>query len=151
MIRRGEKDCGLQGMGDVLMRSKLLSVVERDRVHEVRNGLEAAHGCFLGCAGGRTGQLGDFGQFGFALDQREQAAFVSGTDNGVALPVSQTGFARDMVGRSECRFYWGSCRVRRSYRHICYNVFRVAVDSATSRRRRVCPARSSGRCIHGSG
>jgi hypothetical protein len=25
-----------------------------------------------------------------------------------------------------------------------------AVDSATSRRRRVCPARSSGRCIHGS-
>ena len=32
---------------------------------------------------------------GFALDQREQAAFVSGTDNGIALPVSQTGFARD--------------------------------------------------------
>jgi hypothetical protein len=29
MIRRGEKDCGLQGMGDVLMRGKLLSVVER--------------------------------------------------------------------------------------------------------------------------
>jgi len=32
---------------------------------------------------------------GFALDQREQAAFVSGADDGVALPVSQTGFARD--------------------------------------------------------
>jgi hypothetical protein len=43
MIRRGEKDCGLQGMGDVLMRGKLLSVVERDGVHEVRNRLEAAH------------------------------------------------------------------------------------------------------------
>src|SRR5262252_7797378 len=50
MIRRGEKDCGLQGMGDVLMRGKLLSVVERDGVHEVRNRFEAAHGCFLGCA-----------------------------------------------------------------------------------------------------
>jgi hypothetical protein len=54
MIRRGEKDCGLQGMSDVLMRGKLLSVVERDGVHEVRNRLEAAHGCFLGCAGGKA-------------------------------------------------------------------------------------------------
>jgi len=40
-------------------------------------------------------QLNDFGQLGFALDQREHAAFVSSTDNGIALPVSQTGFARD--------------------------------------------------------
>jgi hypothetical protein len=43
MIRRGEEDCGLQGIGDVLMRGKLLSVVERDGVHEVRNRLEATH------------------------------------------------------------------------------------------------------------
>src|SRR5271167_1619031 len=82
-------------MGDVLMRGKLLSVVERDGVHEVADRLEATHGCLLRCAGGRTRQLGDFGQLGFALDQREQAAFVSGADDGVALPVSQTGFARD--------------------------------------------------------
>ena len=40
-------------------------------------------------------QLGDFSELGFALDQREQAAFVSSADDGVALPVSQTGFARD--------------------------------------------------------
>ena len=32
---------------------------------------------------------------GFALDQREQAAFVPGADDGVALPVSQTGLTRD--------------------------------------------------------
>jgi hypothetical protein len=32
---------------------------------------------------------------GFTLDQREQAAFVSGADDSVALPVSQTGFARN--------------------------------------------------------
>jgi hypothetical protein len=32
---------------------------------------------------------------GFALDQREQAAFVPGADDSIALPVSQTGFARD--------------------------------------------------------
>ena len=63
-------------MGDVLMRGKLLSVVERDGVHEVADRLEATHGCLLCCAGGCTGQLGDFGQLGFALDQREQAAFV---------------------------------------------------------------------------
>src|SRR5579862_1753680 len=30
-----------------------------------------------------------------ALDQGEQAAFVSGADDGVAFPVSQAGFARD--------------------------------------------------------
>ena len=32
MIRRGEEDFGLQGMGDVLMRRELLSVVEGDGV-----------------------------------------------------------------------------------------------------------------------
>jgi hypothetical protein len=82
-------------MGDVLMRRELLSVVEGDGVHEVADRLEATHGCPLCCVGGRTRQLDDFGQLGFALDQREQAALVSGTDNGIALPVSQTGFARD--------------------------------------------------------
>jgi hypothetical protein len=29
------------------------------------------------------------------LPGQEQAALVSGTDNGIALPISQTGFARD--------------------------------------------------------
>ena len=82
-------------MGDVLMRGKLLSVVERDGVHEVADRLEPTHGCLLCCAGGCTRQLGDFGQLGFALDQREQAAFVPGADDGVALPVSQTGLTRD--------------------------------------------------------
>ena len=95
MIRRGEEDFGFQGMGDVLMRGKLLSVVERDGVHEVADRLEATHGCLLCCAGSRTRQLDDFGQLGFALDQREQAAFVPGADDGVALPVSQTGLTRD--------------------------------------------------------
>ena len=47
----------------------------------------------LGKKSGHNGN--DFGQLGFALDQREQAAFVPGTDNGIALPVSQTSFARD--------------------------------------------------------
>ena len=82
-------------MGDVLMRRELLSVVEGDGVHEVADWLEATHGCPLCCVGGRARQLDDFGQLGFALDQRELAALVSGTDNGIALPVSQTGFARD--------------------------------------------------------
>src|SRR5271165_2018215 len=67
----------------------------RRGVHEVADRLEATHGCLLCCAGGRTRQLGDFSELGFALDQREQAAFVSGADDGVALPVSQAGFARD--------------------------------------------------------
>src|SRR5208337_3396082 len=40
-------------------------------------------------------RIGDFSELGFALDQREQAAFVSGADDSVALPVSQAGFARD--------------------------------------------------------
>ena len=31
-------------------------------------------------------ELGDFGQFGFALDQREQAAFPSSADNCITLP-----------------------------------------------------------------
>jgi hypothetical protein len=88
-------------MGDVLMRRELLSIVEGDGVHEVADRLEATHGCPLCCVGGRSRQLDDFGQLGFALDQREQAAFVSGTDNGVALPVSQTAFRATMVGRSE--------------------------------------------------
>jgi hypothetical protein len=79
-------------MGDVLMRSELFPVVEGDGAHEVADRLEATHGCPLCCVGGRTRQLDDFGQLGFALDQREQAALVSGTDN---LPVSQTGLARD--------------------------------------------------------
>ena len=35
-------------------------------------------------------------------------------------------------------------------RDTCYSVFHAVVDRATSRRRRVCPARSSGRCVHGS-
>ena len=35
-------------------------------------------------------------------------------------------------------------------RRACYSVFHAVVDCATSRRRRVCPARSSGRCVHGS-
>ena len=82
-------------MGDVLMRGEFLSIVEGDGVHEVTNRLEATHGCVLCCAGGRTRQLGDFGELGFALDQGEQAAFVPGADDGVALPVSQAGFARD--------------------------------------------------------
>jgi hypothetical protein len=77
------------------MRRELLSVVKGDGVHEVADRLEATHGCPLCCVGGRARQLDDFGQLGFALDQREQAAFVSGADDGVALPVSQTGFARD--------------------------------------------------------
>src|SRR5271165_2372166 len=67
----------------------------RRGVHEVADRLEATHGCLLCCARGRTRQLDVFGELGFALDQREQAAFVSGADDGVALPVSQTGFARD--------------------------------------------------------
>jgi hypothetical protein len=41
--RRGEEDFGLQGMGDVLMRRELLSVVEGDGVHEVADWLEATH------------------------------------------------------------------------------------------------------------
>ena len=77
------------------MRRELLSVVKGDGVHEVADWLEAKHGCPLCCVGGRTRQLDDFGQLGFALDQREQAALVSGTDNGIALPDSQTGFARE--------------------------------------------------------
>ena len=85
---RGEEDFGLQGMGDVLMRRELLSVVEGDGVHEVADWLEATHGCPLCCVGGRPRQLDNFGQLGFALDQREQAAFVSGTDNGIALLVA---------------------------------------------------------------
>ena len=44
VIRRGEEDFGFQGMGDVLMRGKLLSVVEGDGVHEVADRLEATHG-----------------------------------------------------------------------------------------------------------
>ncbi len=43
------------------MRGKLLSIVEGDGVHEVADRLEATHGCLLCCAGGRTGQLDDFG------------------------------------------------------------------------------------------
>ena len=95
MIRRGEEDFGFQCMGDVLMRGEFLSVVEGDGVHEVADRLEATHGCLLCRAGGGTRQLGDFSELGFALDQREQAAFVSGADDGVALPISQTSFARD--------------------------------------------------------
>ena len=64
-------------------------------MHEVADRLEATHGSLLCCVGGRTRQLDDFGQLGFALDQGEQAAFVSGADDGVALPISQTGFACD--------------------------------------------------------
>ena len=45
-----------------------------------------------------------------------------GTDNGIALPVSQTGFAGDNGRR-------GSDRVRRSYRRACYSVFRAVVDA----------------------
>ena len=82
-------------MGDVLMRGEFLSVVEGDGVHEVADRLEATHGSLLCRAGGGMRQLGDFSELGFALDQREQAAFVSSADDGVALPVSQTGFARD--------------------------------------------------------
>src|SRR5271169_1817647 len=82
-------------MGDVLMRGEFLSVVEGDGVHEVADRLEATHGSLLCRAGGGTRQLGDFSELGFALDQREQAAFVSGADDGVALPISQTSFARD--------------------------------------------------------
>ena len=46
VIRRGEEDFGFQGMGDVLMRGKLLSVVERDGVHEVADRLEATTAAF---------------------------------------------------------------------------------------------------------
>jgi hypothetical protein len=125
------------------MRSELLSVVEGDGVREVADWLEATHACCLCCVGGRPRQLDDFGQFGFALDQREQAALVFGTDNGIALPVSQTGFAGDNGRR-------GSDRVRRSYRRACYSVFRAVVERATSRRRHVCTAISSDRCVHGA-
>ena len=45
MIRRGEEDFGFQGIGDVPMRGKLLSVVERDGVHEVADWLEATQSC----------------------------------------------------------------------------------------------------------
>jgi hypothetical protein len=41
------------------------------------------------------------------LDQGEQAAFVSGADDSVALPVSQTGLAATMAGRSEMSFLLG--------------------------------------------
>ena len=64
VIRPGEEDLGLQGMGDVLMRSELFSVVEGDGVHEVADRLEVTHGCPLCCVGGRTRQLDDFGQLG---------------------------------------------------------------------------------------
>ena len=74
-------------MGDILMRGEFLSVVEGDGVHEVADRLEATHGCLLCCAGGRTRQLGDFSELGFALDQREQAAFVSGADDDITLAV----------------------------------------------------------------
>ena len=45
--------------------------------------------------GGCTGQLGDFGQFGFALDQSAHAAFASSAAAWITLPVSQTSFAHD--------------------------------------------------------
>jgi hypothetical protein len=62
----GLEDFGLQGMGDG---RELLSIVEGE--HEVADRLEATHGCPLCCVGGRSRQLDDFGQLGFALDQRE--------------------------------------------------------------------------------
>ena len=95
MIRRGEEDLGFQCVGDVLMRGEFLSVVEGDGVYEVADRLEATHGSLLCRAGGGTRQLGDFSELGFAFDQREQAAFVSSADDGVAFPISQTRFARD--------------------------------------------------------
>ena len=101
VIRRGEEDFGFQCMGDVLMRGEFLSVVEGDGVHEVADRLEATHGSLLCSAGGRTRQLDDFGQLGFALDQREQAALVSGADNGIALPVPRRALRATMVGRLE--------------------------------------------------
>ena len=57
---------------------------------------------------------------------------MSGTDDGIALPIAQTGFARDN-GRTlgKCRFYWGSGRDRRSCQRDCYSVFRAVGDCAT--------------------
>ena len=71
MVRRCEEDFCLQCMGDILMRGKFLSVVERDGVHEVVDRLEATHGCPLRSAGGGTWQLTDFGELRLSLDQRE--------------------------------------------------------------------------------
>src|SRR4029077_11194814 len=95
MVRRCEEDFSRQGMGDTLMRGEFLSVVKRDGVHEVADRLEATYGCPLCSAGGRTRQLADFGEERLSLDQREQATFVSGAGNGVALPIPQASFARD--------------------------------------------------------
>ena len=95
MVRRCEEDFCLQRMGDILMRGKFLSVVERDGVHIVVDRLEATHGYPLRSAGGGTWQLADFGELRLSLDQREQAAFVSGADNGVTLPIPQASFACD--------------------------------------------------------
>ena len=95
MVWRCEEDFSVQRMGDILMRSEFLSVVKRDGVHEVVDRLEATHGCPLCSAGGRTPQFADFGELRLSLDQREQATFVSGADNGVTLPIPQASFARD--------------------------------------------------------
>ena len=61
-----------------------------------------------GCAGGRTRQLGDFGQLGFTLDQHEQAAFVTGADDGVALPQSTRRiYARQTLDARKCAILSG--------------------------------------------
>ena len=90
-----KKIFSLQRMGDILMRSKFLSVVKRDGVHEVVDRLEATHGCPLCSAGGRTPQFADFGELRLSLDQREQATFVSGADDGSPSQSPQASFARD--------------------------------------------------------
>ena len=71
-------------------------------------------------------------------------------DNGIVLPVSQTGFARDN-GRTLGNGFIGDKTASGVLAAaLVDSVSRAVVDCATSRRRRVCPARSSRGCVHGS-
>lgn len=86
----GKIEIGVQLLRNLLMASKLLTVVGREGVHKCFIGFQVACDCFLDRLSRASFHLVDPGQAGLALGEGHNSLLVPFADDGILFPISQT-------------------------------------------------------------
>ena len=89
----GKVDIGLKILGDLLVKGKLLAVVQGDSVNQFLKRSQQSGGGVPGLRGRFPGEFFNQGEARLALHQRDERALAFTADDGVTLPVAQAAFA----------------------------------------------------------
>lgn len=109
-----EVDVGLKALGDVVLVSEFLAVIQRERVNRFLDRLKQAGGGVSGLLSSLHGDLADEGEARLALHQRDECPAPATVDNGVALPVA---YAFPLV-HHRCQVHLDSNVLGRTPRHL---------------------------------